>query len=173
MQPRLRRPTTAALRGTALPGVVFIAVWILCAPAGAKSIPHPHRQPRQVVHIIQKLELRLQQAELTGNTTVLASMLSDDYLGIYGDGTLATKPETLADFKNGNIHFTAIDTFDRKIRVFGSTAVVVSKARVTGTRDGEDIGGEYRYTRVYHRHDRVWKIVNFEASSVHEHKPAH
>lgn len=173
MQTRLRRSTAVALRGTALPSVVCIAVWMLCAPVSATSIPHPHRQPRQVVHIIQKLELRLQQAELTANTTILASMLSDDYLGIYADGTLATKAETLADFKAGKIRFTSIDNFDRKIRVFGRTAVVTSKARVTGIRDDKNMGGEYRYTRVYHRHDRVWKIVSFEASSIHGHKPAH
>lgn len=155
-----------------MPDVVGLVMLMLCIlPAGAKSIPHPHRQPRQVVHIIQRLEQRLQQAELTGNTTIMASMLSDDYLGIYADGTLATKAETLAGFKNGKVHFTSIDTFDRKIRVFGSTVVVVSKASVVGVDDGENISGDYRYTRVYHRRDRVWQIVSFEASTFHEKHP--
>ncbi len=147
---------------------------MLCVPAAsAKSIPHPHRQPRQVVRIIEKLEAQWQQAELHGNTAVMANMLSDDYLGIYGDGTLATKAETLANFKNSTIHFTEIDTSDRKIRVFGSTAVVVSKAEVAGVNDGEDISGHYRYTRVYHRINGVWKIVSFEASTIHERKHSH
>ncbi len=155
-----------------MPDVVGLVMLMLCIlPASAKSIPHPHRQPRQVVHIIQRLEQRLQQAELSGNTTIMASMLSDDYLGIYADGTLATKTETLAGFKNGKVHFTAIDTFDRKIRVYGSTAVVVSKARVAGVNDGENITGDYRYTRVYHRRDRVWQVVSFEASMLHKKHP--
>jgi ketosteroid isomerase-like protein len=153
--------------------MVCVAMWMLCAPLGAKSIPHPHRQPRQVVHIIQNLEMRLQQAELTGNISTIASMLSDDYLGIYADGMLATKADTLASLKNGTVHYTSIHTFDRKIRVYGSTAVVVSKAKVEGVKDGQDISGNYRYTRVYHRTNRVWKVVSFEASSMHEHKPAH
>jgi ketosteroid isomerase-like protein len=96
----------------------------------------------------------------------MANMLSEDYLGIYGDGTLATKAETIASFKRGTTKFSHIHTWDRKIRVYGSTAVVVSKAQVTGEHDGESLNGYYRYTRVYHRHDGVWRIVSFEASAI-------
>ncbi len=141
--------------------------------ANAKSMPRPHHQPRQVVRIIERLEAQLRQAELDGNTIVMANMLSDDYLAIYGDGTLATKTETIAGFKSGSTHFTQVNTSDRKIRVFGTTAVVVSRAQVAGTNDGEDISGLYRYTRVYHRANGVWKIVSFEASTLHEHHHAH
>lgn len=147
---------------------------VLCATsAGAKSIPHPHRQPKQIVRIIEQLEEQWRQAELHADTSVMANMLSDDYLGIYADGMLATKAETLAGFEDGKAHFTQIDTSDRKIRVFGTTAVVTSKARVVGTTDGIDISGLYRYTRVYHRSSGVWKIVSFEASTLHEHDHGH
>lgn len=141
--------------------------------AHAASIPRPHRQPKEIVHTIEQLEQQWRQAELHANTTIMASMLSDDYLGIYPDGTLATKAETLADAKDGSVHFTRIDTSDRKIRVYGTTAVVVSKAEVAGTMDSADISGTYRYTRVYHRVNGIWKIVSFEASSIKERKPAH
>ncbi len=152
--------------------MVLMVLLMLCVPAaGAASIPHPHHpQPRQIVRIIEKLEARWQQAELDANTAVMAEMLSDDYLGIYGDGTVATKAETLADFKTGAVHFTEINASDRKIRVFGTTAVVVSKADVAGVNDGENISGHYRYTRVYHRSNGVWKIVSFEASEIHGHR---
>ncbi|MES2222576.1 MAG: nuclear transport factor 2 family protein [Acidobacteriota bacterium] len=146
-------------------GIVLLLLWL---PAvHAKSIPHPHPQPRQVVHIIEKLEQMWQQAELTGNTATMTTMLAEDYLGIYGDGTLATKAETIDSFKKGRTKFSHIHTWDRKIRVFGSTAVVVSKAQVAGEHDGESLNGDYRYTRVYHRRNRVWQIVSFEASASH------
>jgi hypothetical protein len=103
----------------------------------------------------------------------MTEMLSDDYLGIYSDGTVATKAETIADFKSGVVRFTQMDTSDRKIRVFGTTVVVISKAQVGGINDGEDISGHYRYTRVYHHSNGAWKIVSFEASAIHEHKPSH
>ena len=146
-------------------GILLLLLWL--PAANAKSIPHPHPQPRQVVHIIEKLEQMWQQAEMAGNTATMTTMLAEDYLGIYGDGTLATKAETIESFKKGTTKFTRIHTWDRKIRVYGSTAVVVSKAQVAGEHDGESLNGDYRYTRVYHRHNGVWQIVSFEASASH------
>jgi ketosteroid isomerase-like protein len=150
-------------------GVLLLLLWL--PAANATSIPHPHPQPRQIVHIIEKLESMWQQAELTANTPTMANMLAEDYLGIYGDGTLATKAETIDSFKNGTTKFSHIHTWDRKIRVYGSTAVVVSKAQVAGEHDGQSLNGLYRYTRVYHRHNGVWQIVSFEASASHPPKP--
>jgi ketosteroid isomerase-like protein len=152
-------------------GVGILLLFLCLAVARATSIPHPHPQPRQVVHIIEKLEGMWQQAELSSNTASMETMLAEDYLGIYGDGTLATKAETIDSFKKGTTKFSHIHTWDRKIRVFGSTAVVVSKAQVTGEHDGESLSGLYRYTRVYHRHSGVWQIVSFEASGSHPPKP--
>lgn len=147
-------------------------VLLLSSPAGlGATVPRPHRQPKQVVRIIERLERRWQQAELDANTSIMASMLSDGYLAIYANGMLATKAETLASFKNGSTHFKSIETSDRKIRVYGNTAVVVSKADVIGVNDGESLNGHYRYTRVYHRRNGVWQIVNFEASSMHARQP--
>jgi len=163
-----------SIAGIFLLGIAGIFVLAGCVPVlCAASLPHPHRQPRQIVLIIEKMERQVQNAELTGNTATLATMLSDDYLGIYSDGTLATKTETLDSLKSGSTHFSDISIFDRKIRVFGSTAVVTSKARVKGVREGENVTGLYRYTRVYHRHNGVWKIVSFEASTVHPHGSHH
>ncbi|MHB8303720.1 MAG: nuclear transport factor 2 family protein [Acidobacteriaceae bacterium] len=162
-----------ARRGTATRTALLLIAASLAVPsADGKTIPHPRHQPKQVVRIIETLEGRWQQAELENNTNVMAAMLSDNYLGIYADGMLATKAETIAAFKDGSTRFTRLATSDRKIRVFGSTAVVVSKAEVIGVSDGESINGHYRYTRVYHRSDGVWKIVSFEVSSMQERKPA-
>jgi ketosteroid isomerase-like protein len=146
-------------------GILLLLLWLPLA--SATSIPHPHPQPRQIVHTIEKLESMWQQAELTANTATMATMLSEDYLGIDPDGTLATKAETIESFKKGTTKFTHIHTWDRKIRVFGSTAVVVSKAQVSGEKDSESLNGSYRYTRVYHHKNGVWQIVSFEASASH------
>jgi ketosteroid isomerase-like protein len=141
--------------------------------AQAKSIPHPHHQPKSIVRTIQHLELQWRTAQLNGDTAVMSSMLSDDYLGISGDGTLATKAETIAAVKSGAVRFTQMNVSDVKIRIYGTTAVVVSKAQVKGTKDGESISGVYRYTRVYHRVNGIWKIVSFEASALRTHHHPH
>lgn len=169
MRVQFRPRRTTALDSEAIWKVFWLLLVCTAIPAAAHaSIPRPHRQPRQVVHIIENLERRWQRAELDANTTIMSSMLSDDYLGISANGMLSTKAETLENFKNGAIHFSAMNAGARKIRVYGSTAVVVSRAQVTGTQEGEDISGHYRYTRVYHRRNGVWQIVSFEASRIHQ-----
>jgi len=174
MRAQLRFPATVVAPEVALRASMCLLLLVVCGPsAAARSIPHPHRQPKRIVRTIEKLEGQWRQAELHADTAVMSSMLSDDYLGIYANGMLATKAETLAAFQDGRAHFTEIDTFDRKLRVFGTTVVVISKAKVAGTTDGENISGLYRYTRVYHRSSGVWKIVSFEASALHEHGHPH
>jgi ketosteroid isomerase-like protein len=65
------------------------------------------------------------------------------------------------------VHFKAIDLSDRKIRLYGATALVTSRAEVAGTGPDGDISGSYRYTRVYVRDPRgAWRIVSFEASKI-------
>ena len=71
------------------------------------------------------------------------------------------------------MHFTSLTISDRKVRFYGKTAVVTSLADIEGTNaEGNDVTGNYRYTRVYVRDPQgAWKIVSFEASRVREPGP--
>ena len=65
--------------------------------------------------------------------------------------------------------FSSLEVSDRKIRLYGTTALVTSRAEVKGTGPEGDMSGAYRYTRVYVRDPHgVWKIVSFEASRIRE-----
>jgi ketosteroid isomerase-like protein len=67
------------------------------------------------------------------------------------------------------VHFTTLDVSDRKVRFYGTTAVVTSLAVIQGTNAEGNISGSFRYTRVYVRDERgEWKIVSFEASPIRE-----
>jgi len=55
------------------------------------------------------------------------------------------------------------------VRFYGTTALVTSRAEVSGSTADGDISGSYRYTRVYVRDEQgVWKIVSFEASRIRD-----
>ncbi len=129
-------------------------------------------QKHEAHHEIDQLEDQWRDALLTSNTKELGSLLADDYMGITPSGTLQTKDETLEGLRNGRVHFTLLDLTDRRVRFYGTTAVVTSLANVEGaTADGQ-LMGKYRYTRVYARDPQgQWKIVSFEASRVREPGP--
>lgn len=128
--------------------------------------------PRHETHVIHKeiegLEEQWRQAIITNNVGTMDHLLADDYIGISSNGTVATKPQELAQRRAGTLRVTRLDITDTRVRIYGDTAVVTSQADLVGTNGTSDISGEYRYTRVYNLRLGQWKIVSFEASRVHD-----
>jgi ketosteroid isomerase-like protein len=135
------------------------------SPGKANGLPRGEKH--EFRHEIDRQEETWRSALLKGDATELASLLADDYMAISASGTLQTKAETLANLRSGRMHFTALDVSDRKVRFYGTTALVTSLAAVHGATADGDISGSYRYTRVYVRDPRgAWKAVSFEASKI-------
>lgn len=129
-----------------------------------------HRgQKHESHHLIDRLEEVWRDALVQGNTAAMDSLLADDFMAITPSGTLQTKEQTLASLRSGQLHITAMIFSDRKVRFYGTTALVTSLAEVSGTNAEGDITGDYRYTHVYARDAKgKWKIVSFEASRIRE-----
>jgi ketosteroid isomerase-like protein len=134
----------------------------------------PRGQRHESRREIDLMEQTWRDAILHRNTTALDGLLADDYISITANGTLQSKDQTLANLKSGTVHFASIDFSDRKVRFYGQTALVTSRAEVSGTNAEGDISGSYRYTRVYVKDDGGhWRVVSFEASRIRipvEHK---
>jgi ketosteroid isomerase-like protein len=150
---------------------VLIAVLALPAVGAAKLQQPglPRAQKHESRHEIDQLEDNWRDAILKANTAQMAVLLADDYLAITPSGTLQTKDQTLSNLRDGHMRLTALEMSDRKVRFYGTTALVTSVADVTGTTGDGDLTGSYRYTRVYVRNPQgAWKIVSFEASKIRE-----
>lgn len=145
----------------ALAVVVMISTTPVCAM--------PRAEKHEVRHQIERLESAWRSALLHGNTSAMDGLLADDYMAITPNGILQSKDQALASLRSGTVHITALDLSDRKIRLYGATALVTSRAEVTGTDREGDMSGAYRYTRVYVKDPRgAWRIVSFEASKIRE-----
>jgi ketosteroid isomerase-like protein len=120
-------------------------------------------------HQIENLEDAWRSAVLKGNIPAMDALLADDYMAITPTGILQSKEQALASLRAGSVHFKAIDLSDRKIRLYGTTALVTSRAEVAASGPDGDISGSYRYTRVYVRDSHgSWRIVSFEASKIRQ-----
>lgn len=139
----------------------FPATHALLAPAKEH---HKGDQQKQV----EQLEQQWQTAILAGDTAGVGALLADSYVGIGPDGTISTKTEDLQARSTGQQHIEKLNVEDRKIRMYGTTAVVTSKVRLQGTYFGQPLLGEYRYTRVWTFDHGQWHIVSFEASRIHD-----
>jgi ketosteroid isomerase-like protein len=129
----------------------------------------PRAERHETRHEIDHLEEDWRDALVSKNVEAMDALLSDDYMAITARGMLQSKDETLASLRNGNVKIKSIEFSDRKVRFYGTTALVTSRAEVTGTTSEGDVTGSYRYTHVYVRDEKgSWRIVSFEASRIHE-----
>lgn len=148
-------------------GLVLVPIALACAQTARAGMPRT--QKHEVRHEIDQLEDTWRNAILKGNTAAMDALLADDYMAISASGTLQSKEETLENLRSGRVHFTTLDISDRKVRFYGTTALVTSVATIAGTTAEGEISGNYRYTRVYVRNAQgVWKVVSFEASRMRE-----
>jgi ketosteroid isomerase-like protein len=126
---------------------------------------------------IDQLEDNWRDAILKGDAAKMETLLADDYTGITAFGTLQSKDDTLASMRSGRMHLSMLEITDRKVRFYGTTALVTSSAMVEGVTPDGNVAGNYRYSHVYVKDaEGDWKIVNFEASRVghphpHHHRP--
>jgi len=154
---------SSVLRLTCIP---LLAAAMCVAPVYAKAARAPKRENSH--QEIDRLEDAWRDAILQANIAEMNTLLADDYTAITPNGTLQTKNDTLANLRSGRMHFTTLNVSDRKVRFYGNTAIVTSRAQVLGTTGDGRVSGAFRYTRVYVK-DRQgrWKIVSFEASRIH------
>jgi uncharacterized protein (TIGR02246 family) len=127
----------------------------------------PRTQKHEGRRVIDQLEAAWRSAVLKSDTVAMSSLLADDYTAISPSGTLQTKDQTLANMRSHATQLTTIEITDRKVRFYGTTALVTSRADVSGTSAGGEFTESFRYTRVYARNAQgKWKIVSFEASRI-------
>lgn len=147
---------------------VYLALVCLAAAAQAKS-GMPRAVRHESKHEIDQLEETWKDAIIHRNAQAMDTLLADDYIAISANGTLQSKDQALQNLKSGKMQFKSIDFSDRKVRFYGQTALVTSRAEVSGITPEGDISGSYRFTRVYvHNSPGGWKIVSFEASRIRD-----
>jgi ketosteroid isomerase-like protein len=165
-------PLRIAILASSLTCSVASAILLLASSAALGQVtkkPVPRAQRHEYHHEIDQVEEAWRAAILKGNSTELAALLADDYTGITAKGAIQTKDQAVANLRSGALQVTALNISDRKVRVYGSTAVVTSLAELTGSKNDQEVTGRYSYTRVYVRNQQgQWKIVSFEASRIQE-----
>lgn len=164
---RMRRHSTSAMSSQRAMACLMLAA-ALCLILSQTAWAMPHREGHSIHKKIESLEAAWRNAELSNNVGEMGKLLADDYIGISANGTVQTKAETIDARRAGTVRIKSLDLTDVKVRVYGDTAVVTSKAALVGENGQSDMSGNYRYTRVYNRRLGQWKIVSFEASRMHD-----
>jgi len=99
------------------------------------------------------------KALMTADLAVLERIFADDYVQYNESGKAFTKQDVLNNFRTGAIRYPSIVSTNRKIRLFGDTAVVhgseLDEVEVGVTRSEV----RYVYLDVLRKRDGEWRLV--------------
>lgn len=86
-----------------------------------------------VEQAVLELEEETVGAIQKGDCAFIEKNFSDDYINITSNGQMTTKAELVNACKSGQIKYDTYDLKkDRKVRVYGNTAIVISEDEVKG-----------------------------------------
>jgi len=147
--------------------LVLVVVCVLAAPlALGQGEKTGKAKGGSVEQQITTLTDQLNQAFGKADIGWMEKHFADDFTAIHSNGKLVTKAQEIDNVKTGNIKWATVDLHDRKIRVFGQTAVVTSLDSSTGTVGGNPYSGDFRATQVWVKQKGNWKMVAFQSTRV-------
>lgn len=116
---------------------------------------------------IAALEEKLQHAMLASDVDVLDELIADDLVWTMHTGFIGNKQYDLEAHRSGIFRYTKLEISDRQIHPFSQDCVVVIlKAEITGTLNGQAFSEPYRFTRVWLRRQDRWQIAAGHVSQI-------
>ena len=113
-----------------------------------------------------QLERDWDEAFLRKDIKFIESILADEFIATYGDGSRGDKAKELqltADFDQ-QIFGSSVGEFT--VKVYGDTAVVWLTKRMLGPKNGKPIEVAYRYIDVFVIRDGRWQCVASQSTRV-------
>ena len=113
-----------------------------------------------------ELERKWNAAFHSGNVKFIESILADDFVATYDDGTRADKKKevALAGSFNQQIDASALENFD--IKIYDRTAVVMFTLHLIGPIQGKPVQMTYSYLDVWVLREGKWLCVASQSTKV-------
>ncbi len=149
---------------------LIITVLFLLIPLGTVAQTAGTKAEAATNHSVQlaieKLVDQYAEAAKKGDAAFFEKNLARDYIGIEADGHMSTKPEVVELYRSGQSKFETLEVKDRKVRVYSSSAVVISELSMKGHSGPAELNGTYRSTRVLEGKNGRWQSVSFQLTKV-------
>jgi uncharacterized protein (TIGR02246 family) len=134
--------------------VFTVFVWLMiCLSCSSPA------QPTVAQGEVLNADAVYREAVLRGDANKLARLFADDILIVHSDGTTDTNANFLDAISSGRLKMRSYERTNVQVRVFGSVAVLFSRAKKVFTyKDTSGIDVDLS-TMTYLRQGNQWKIV--------------
>lgn len=96
------------------------------------------------------------------DAAAVAANMSDDFRHMAGNGVISGKAAFLADILSPDLQIDPYTVDNFEIRIYGDTALLSGRTRMTGRSSGQAFVSHYQYVDTYVRRDGVWRVVNVQ-----------
>jgi ketosteroid isomerase-like protein len=141
------------------PFAAFLSALLLALPGVAA-------EPKDSVGEVESLERELVAAIAKTDLATYDRIVADDYIAFQASGKESTKQDILASYRAGTLHYTGLEIFDVRGRVYGDTAVVSARTKGFRREGDQDVPNNVQYIRVYARREGRWRAVAQKAAPV-------
>ncbi len=116
-------------------------------------------QDKNIEQQLIQLRKDVAAAEMRGDSATLDNLFSEEYTHLHSDGRLENKAEYLKRFKSGSRQYQLYDLEDIQVRLYGSTAVILSRAHTKSTNDGAPRDVRNQFLEVWVQQRGKWRVV--------------
>ena len=141
---------------------VCLVVAVVLVVASAASAQRVKSDQDTLIELEQKWNAAFQSRD----ATFIETLLDDDFVVTYDDGSRGDKAKelSLAAAFNQQIDSSRLDEFI--IKVYGNTAAVLFTLHLVGPVNGKPTSISYRYVDVWVNRDGAWKCVASQSTRV-------
>jgi ketosteroid isomerase-like protein len=100
------------------------------------------------------------------DVAAIAANMADDFRNIRSNGTVVDKAAFLRDITAPELVIDPYTVEDFDVRIYGDTALLSGRTRMTGRYSGDPFVAHYRYIDVYVRRGGVWRVVSVQTTSI-------
>lgn len=151
MRPLIRWPWSV--------GFVLALVFAIPGTAASQSV-------KSVQEIIVELEKSWNEAFYRKDVKFIESLLADEFVATYEDGSRADKKKELALTETLDQQVVSAIQDNFTVKVFGETAVVWFTLRLVGIKQGQKAELTLSYTDVWVLRDGDWRCVSAHSTRV-------
>jgi ketosteroid isomerase-like protein len=108
------------------------------------------------------------QAIVAKNAAAVAANVAPDFTQIESGGAVIGRDEFIKDLLDPTLRIDPYKVEDFGIRVYGDTALLTGRIRMTGVSEGKPFVSHFRYIDIYVKREGAWKVVSIQVTRMRE-----
>ena len=108
------------------------------------------------------------KAIVAKNPTAVAANVAPDFAQIESGGAVIGRDEFIKDLLDPALRIDPYKVEDFGVRVYGDTALLTGRIRMTGVSEGKPFVSHFRYIDIYVKRDGAWRVVSIQVTRMRE-----